>query len=277
MTELNERITVQNITEYLNKNIVSEKCEIYKDKFDSIVVHKKGTGSKTQIAIIINDKKLTVNNVNENKAYISSNFKTEGYCGAEVLNDSGVVGVLKTENEKSYVFLFENRVKSLDSLWIKNAVNCKGDILYGTNVWFTVSLNIVTSVLNELQGSEKDIYFTLSFDDISAKFTFKEILPQEIIYIYPVNEDDNLKLNDGFGLACKQGSSVCSKLESVNSSCKFKLYFGQKEDGVSLFYSSQCADYKALCVPVNGYNSSGEILNISDSENLIEFLNELLC
>lgn len=262
-----------------NENIIAHKPSVNADKKIMVCVVSQNTGVcikgiKDKIATfvydddanksILTDKEVFLNDTSA--GIIRSTFKDEKIC------------------EQKLHLWDDNIIKIGDFVTIKNSALRKGDKLYGFNISQIIPLKIAIFVEQNLDNAVKDIYFTISKSEKSARAITNKISPDKIILIYTANTTEDFKISKGCGAVYKDGCAVIDKkmrelitetAESINIS--FQSFVGKVTPLTEILgITGKGADVGAICIPLDNADTSLTVADINDIEQAEKLLIKIL-
>ncbi len=263
----------------IKKSVSVLDAESYADDAGNIIFYKQGNGRKIMLLTIVNQLKLCISGVKENKAEFELCGSTElsSLKDEEVFISGSSVGIIREtkEEEKSKYFIElwdKNIVKIGDFCNIKSSYRCKDYKLYGINLSGLIPFEIAKKSFNQVKSSVNDIYFTVSFNENSAKAIIKKLCPDIIYLVYCVKETEDFKTSNGCGIVYKDGNAVIDKslIDFIENTAKdsgisHQVYIGKQSNFPELLgITGKGATVGAFAVPVAYLGSGCELLNTED-------------
>ena len=278
-------LTPENLKEYLFKIFENKNINIDIDNSGNVIIHKTGKGKKIAVAVPINTEELYVTHCENDKVYfnLKDNTNKESIIDLCVVSKNGVIGVVKKDETLEFIEAFDKlECKTGDVFQILSSTNCKANKLYGQNIRIDISLKIVYNTLNYIDKSDKDIYFTLYFNDNAVK---SFISSRNFDYIFTLKygiAENDFKISEGCGIVYKDGNAVMSRdileiCNNISADISNQPYFSTDRSIIDNFVIlAKDAKLGSLCMPIKYMGSKCEIADMDDINSTIEILKNII-
>ena len=278
-------LTPENLKEYLFKIFENKNINIDIDNSGNVIIHKIGKGKKIAVAVPINTEELYVTHFENDKVYfnLKDNANKESIIDLCVVSKSGVIGVVKKDKTLEFIEVFDKlECKTGDIFQTLPLTNCKANKLYGQNILIEISFKIVCNILNCINKSGKEIYFTLYFNENAIK---SFIGSRNFDYIFTLKygiAENNFKVSGGCGIVYKDGNAVMSRdileiCNNVSADIPNQPYFSTDKSILDSFVVlAKDAKLASLCMPIKYMGSKCEIADMADVNSTINILKNII-
>lgn len=285
MTESFNINTKKEVADFLISLCKTANIEVNRDVSNNIIMHKSGSGEKIMFPFVINLSSVIISKAEDSCAAFESLClcKKQSLADREVFNSDGAsVGIIRNVKKDDYeVKLWDkNSVKIGEYCYLKSNILCKDNLLYGFNAEPYICVKIIEKLIFMFENYVNDIYFTVSFDDISASACAKSVNPDKIYMIYFADSDKSFKIGNGLGIVVKDGYHITDEgvIKNLTDICKennikSQTFVGKASaltEKLAVLFGGRCV--YPICLPIDCRESGCEISDTSDTDYVLKLL-----